>query len=112
MRSIFSKYAEPPPKISDAQISSQKRLKLFRNSVAMEREKKIQDIIESNSMYSTSVMSMNKNKKLTLAETEQMILFEKERHGRLIGQLKAAEARNRLFTTFFPPANSCNIKIN
>ncbi len=40
-------------------------------------------------------MNGDKNKKLTLAETEEMIKFERERHERLIGQLKAAEARNR-----------------
>lgn len=64
----------------------------------MEREEEVKKIQESNSIFTASVMSMNveKNKKLTLEETEQMIRFEKERHARLIGQLKAAEARNRL----------------
>lgn len=63
----------------------------------MERELEIKQIQESNSIFTASVLSMNaeKNKKLTLKETEQMIQFEKERHARLIGQLKAAEARNR-----------------
>ena len=53
------------------------------------------DIISKFKINSTSV-NVEKNKKLTLEETEQMIRFEKERHARLIGQLKAAEARNRL----------------
>lgn len=82
-------------KISEAQTSSKQRLKQFRKSQIVEREKKIQDIIDSNSMYSTSMMSINKSKKMTLDETERMVAFERERHERLIGQLKAAEARNR-----------------
>lgn len=83
-------------KISEAQTSSKQRLKQFRMSQVFEREKKIQDIIESNSMYSTSMMSINKSKKkMTLDETERMVAYERERHERLIGQLKAAEARNR-----------------
>lgn len=92
---ITLKYAEPPTKISEAQTSSKKRLKQFRMSQINERERKIQEIVDTNSMYSTSMMSMNKSKKMTLEETEKMVSFEKERHERLIGQLKAAEARNR-----------------
>lgn len=63
----------------------------------MEREEELKKIQESKSIFSASVISINgeKNKKLTLAETEEMIKFERERHERLIGQLKAAEARNR-----------------
>lgn len=36
-----------------------------------------------------------KNKKANLEELERQMKVEKERHDRLIGQLKAAEARNR-----------------
>lgn len=63
----------------------------------MEQEEEVRKIQETNSIFTASVMSMNieKNKKLTLEETKQMIRFEKERHARLVGQLKAAEARNR-----------------
>lgn len=61
----------------------------------MDREQKVKEMLESNSIYSSSLMSVNKSKKLTLDETENMLRFEKERHDRLIGQLKAAEARNR-----------------
>jgi hypothetical protein len=63
----------------------------------MEREEELKKLQSTNDIYSASVVSMNseKNKKLTLAETEEMIKFERERHERLIGQLKAAEARNR-----------------
>jgi hypothetical protein len=50
---------------------------------------------EETNNYSNSTGSMAKDKKMTLEETEQMLKFEKERHERLIGQLKAAEARNR-----------------
>lgn len=82
-------------KISEAQTSSKQRLREFRRSQVIEREKKIQEIIDSNSMYSTSMMTINKTKKLTLDETERMVAFERDRHERLIGQLKAAEARNR-----------------
>ncbi len=62
-----------------------------------EREEELKKIQESKAIFSASAISMNgdKNKKLTLAETEEMIKFERERHERLIGQLKAAEARNR-----------------
>jgi hypothetical protein len=61
----------------------------------MEREKTLRK--EASSLYSPmSMASLTKSKKkLTLQETEQMIKFEKERHERLIGQLKAAEAKNR-----------------
>lgn len=63
----------------------------------MERENELKKIQESKNIFSASVIPLNgeKNKKLTLAETEDMIKFERERHERLIGQLKAAEARNR-----------------
>lgn len=50
-------------------------------------------------MYSASFVSANnpaKNKKISVEEAEKMMKLEKERHERLIGQLKAAEARNRL----------------
>ena len=63
----------------------------------MERENELKKIQESKNIFSAAVIPLNgeKNKKLTLAETEDMIKFERERHERLIGQLKAAEARNR-----------------
>lgn len=63
----------------------------------MEREEELKKIQDSKNIFSASVISVSgeKNKKLTLAETEEMIKFERERHERLIGQLKAAEARNR-----------------
>lgn len=50
----------------------------------------------SSSIYSSeSMVNSAKNKKVNLGEIEQQIKTEKERHARLIGQLKAAEARNR-----------------
>ena len=65
----------------------------------MEKEAAIKKIQESNSIFSNSVVSLNgeDNKKLTLEQTEEMLRFERDRHERLIGQLKAAEARNRYF---------------
>jgi fructose-1,6-bisphosphatase/sedoheptulose 1,7-bisphosphatase-like protein len=64
----------------------------------MEREKKIKEMLDLDPMHSTSLISVNKSKKLTLEETEEMVKFEKERHDKLIGQLKGAEARNRYGT--------------
>ena len=63
----------------------------------MEREEELKKIQDSNGIFSASIVTMpgEKNKKLTLAETEEMLKFERDRHERLIGQLKAAEARNR-----------------
>jgi hypothetical protein len=63
----------------------------------MEKEEELQKIQDSNALFTASVLSINaeKNKRLTLQETEKMLRFERERHARLIGQLKAAEARNR-----------------
>ena len=60
----------------------------------MEREKEVKKRLETASVYSNSIAS-NRDKKLTLEETEEILKIEKERHERLIGQLKAAEARNR-----------------
>ena len=90
----FLKYVEPPAKISDAQSESQKRLNQLKKEKKMEREKDVKKRLESTSVYSNS-MASNKDKKLSLEETEEMLKYEKERHDRLIGQLKAAEARNR-----------------
>jgi len=72
-------------------------LQELRRKQITKREEELKKIQESKSIFSASTISMNadKNKKLTLAETEEMIKFERERHERLIGQLKAAEARNR-----------------
>ncbi len=88
------KYVEPPSKISDAQSNSQKRLNQLKKEKHMEREKDVKKRLDSTSVYSNS-MASNKDKKLTLEETEEMLRYEKDRHDRLIGQLKAAEARNR-----------------
>lgn len=97
LRSKYAFYIEQPPNIQSAQYSSIERLKELRRKRMMEREDELKKIQESKSIMSASVLSINgdKNKKLTLAETEEMIEFERERHERLIGQLKAAEARNR-----------------
>lgn len=81
--------------MSDAQDSSKNRLKQLKKQKIMEREKIIQEQHGTNSVYSASVMSLNKTKKMTLEETERLIVLENERHARLIGQLKAAEAKNR-----------------
>ena len=63
----------------------------------MEKEEEIRKIQESNPVFSNSLVSLNgeDSKKLTLEQTEEMLRFERERHDKLIGQLKAAEARNR-----------------
>jgi hypothetical protein len=93
LRSKFQFYVEPSSKISDAQSNSQKRLNQQRKERNMEREKMVKKIVETTSVYSNSMA--NKDKKLTLEEKEEIIKYEKERHDRLVGQLKAAEARNR-----------------
>ncbi len=91
------KYIEQPPHIQHAQYSSVERLQELRKKKIMEREEELKKIQDSKNIFSASVISINgeKNKRMTLAETEEMIKFERERHERLIGQLKAAEARNR-----------------
>lgn len=97
IRSKYAFYIEQPSKIIDAQYSSIERLQEIRRKRIMERENELKKIQESKNIFSAAVIPLNgeKNKKLTLAETEDMIKFERERHERLIGQLKAAEARNR-----------------
>jgi ATP-dependent Clp protease ATP-binding subunit ClpA len=50
--------------------------------------------MNQSSVYSRSV-NLIQNSKLTYEETEELLRLERERHNRLIGQLKAAEARNR-----------------
>lgn len=97
LRSKYAFYIEQTPEIQSAQYSSIERLQEIRRKRIMEREDELKKIQDSKNIFSASVISINgeKNKKLTLAETEEMIRFERERHERLIGQLKAAEARNR-----------------
>lgn len=40
-------------------------------------------------------MAINRGRKMNLLEAEELMRLERERHERLIGQLKAAEAKNR-----------------
>ncbi|XP_059177839.1 uncharacterized protein LOC131957139 isoform X1 [Physella acuta] len=67
LKSRYMAYQEPPKEVMDAQAISKKRL--------LERKQKLN----------------TKNIPLNEKEAE-----EKEKHAKLIGQLKAAEARNRL----------------
>lgn len=94
LRSKYAFYIDQPSQITNAQYLSIERLQELRRKRIMEREEELKNIKESKAIFSASGMREN-NKKLTLAETEEMIKFERERHERLIGQLKAAEARNR-----------------
>ena len=59
----------------------------------MEKQKQIEKIKQASSFNLSS--SSSKNIKMALNEAEQFAKLEKERHDRLIGQLKAAEATNR-----------------
>lgn len=91
------KYAGSSNEIADAQSDSKKRIREFYNSQLLEHKKQlIRKMESSSSIYSTEPMTnLTKNKKPDLQETERLMKIEKERHDRLIGQLKAAEARNR-----------------
>lgn len=56
----------------------------------------IRQMESSSSIYSTEPLTnLTKSKKVNVEETERLMKLEKERHDKLIGQLKAAEARNR-----------------
>lgn len=94
IRSKFAYYLEPPNAILEAQKDSKKRLKeLIRNEL-LERKKEMEKMQESIS-YNLPIKANEKNLKKALEEADKFAKFEKERHERLIGQLKAAEAANR-----------------
>ncbi|CAF0836953.1 unnamed protein product [Brachionus calyciflorus] len=99
LRSKFAFYVEPKAEVAEAQTYSKKQISEFNKNKILERKKQLITIMEtSQSIYSSSVSSANdliKDKKTTLEEAERIIKIEKDRHDRLIGQLKAAEARNR-----------------
>ena len=61
----------------------------------MDRESDIKRFQEDDTVYASSLMAINKGRKIGIKQAEELMLFERERHERLIGQLKAAEARNR-----------------
>ncbi len=84
----------PPTKVAEAQKSSKKRLDNFKHKDLMNKQKQIVNL-ESSSHSLRSASAHNKSKTLSLDEQEQLLRQEKEKHERLIGQLKAAEARNR-----------------
>jgi ATP-dependent Clp protease ATP-binding subunit ClpA len=93
---LKNKYQPPAEKIAEAQKQSQKRLNELKQQQLKKREQSLKEQ-QANSMYTLErISNPNATDKLNLAESEELIRIEKERHGRLIGQLKAAEARNRL----------------
>ncbi len=84
---------EPPNVILEAQKDSQRRLKELIKKELMDKKKDLEKIQEASTINLSSKTS--KNLRQAIEEAEQYAKYEKERHERLIGQLKAAEAANR-----------------
>ncbi|RMZ96840.1 LKAAEAR1 isoform X2 [Brachionus plicatilis] len=97
LRSKFSFYAGPSNQIAEAQSDTKKRIRELHQSQLLEHKKQlIRQMESSSSIYSTEPLTnLTKSKKVNVEETERLMKLEKERHDKLIGQLKAAEARNR-----------------
>jgi len=85
IRSKFYIYSEPPQQISEAQMASQQRIRDANKKMQKER------------MHVSMIELPKAERLLKNSEIERDVVFQNEklRHERLIGQLKAAEARNR-----------------
>ena len=86
-------YLEQPNIIVEAQKDSKNRLKELYKKQLFDRKKALEKMQEA-SAFDLSKKS-SKNLKQAIEEAEAYAKYEKERHERLIGQLKAAEAANR-----------------